>query len=267
MQYTKNDHTFVVCAYKESEYLERSIQSVLKQTVQSKVILSTSTPNEYITGIAQKYQLPVFVNTGRASIADDWNFGYAQADTELITLCHQDDIYLPEYLETALEELNRTEHPLIFFTDYFEIRNGKFEHDNKLLKIKRLMLLPLRARTFFTSRFVRRRILSFGCCICCPSVTFVKKNLSNPVFRYGMKSNLDWQAWETLSKERGAFVYCKKPLMGHRIHEDSTTSEIIGDSARRVEDLEMFERFWPKGIAKVLSNLYASSEKSNRITK
>ena len=41
-----NKHTFAVCAYKESPYLEECIQSVQNQTVQSKVIMTTSTPNE-----------------------------------------------------------------------------------------------------------------------------------------------------------------------------------------------------------------------------
>lgn len=43
------------------------------------------------------------------------------------------------------------------------------------------MLLPLRIRKFWSSKFIRRRILSFGCAICCPSVTFDKKNLPQPV--------------------------------------------------------------------------------------
>ena len=49
-------HTFVVCAYKESQYLEECIQSVLNQNVKSKVIISTGTPNSYIKEIAEKYK-------------------------------------------------------------------------------------------------------------------------------------------------------------------------------------------------------------------
>jgi len=32
-------HTFVVCAYKQSEYLEECIQSLIKQNVQSNIII------------------------------------------------------------------------------------------------------------------------------------------------------------------------------------------------------------------------------------
>ena len=52
-------HTYVVLAYKQSEYLEECIKSVLNQKYQSKVIIATSTPNEFISKIAKKYSLEV----------------------------------------------------------------------------------------------------------------------------------------------------------------------------------------------------------------
>lgn len=55
-------HTFVVLAYKESNYLEACIQSVMNQEYKSKVIIATSTPNNYIENIAKKYNLDVIVN-------------------------------------------------------------------------------------------------------------------------------------------------------------------------------------------------------------
>ena len=51
------NHTFVICAYKESQYLEECIKSVLNQNVKSNVIISTSTPNEYINNLAKKYDI------------------------------------------------------------------------------------------------------------------------------------------------------------------------------------------------------------------
>ena len=125
------------------------------------------------------------------------------------------------------------------------------------------MLLPLRQKLFWNSKFVRRRVLSFGSPICCPSVTYVKENCPEVVFKSGFRSDEDWEAWEMLSRREGAFVYCNKPLMMHRIHEDSETSKILGDNARTEEDYVMFCKFWPKFIAKMLTKIYGTSEKSN----
>ena len=50
-------HTFAICAYKESKYLEACIQSLKKQTVKTNIILVTSTPNQYIEDLCKKYEI------------------------------------------------------------------------------------------------------------------------------------------------------------------------------------------------------------------
>lgn len=258
-------HVFALCAYGESEYLEECIKSLKAQTVPSNIILATATPNSYIKGLCEKYKIPMFINTKEHGITQDWNFAYAHADAEYVTITHQDDVYCEEYAENVIQCLDNAKNPIIFFSDYGELRNGKRVDENRLLKIKRIMLLPLRWRKLWNNRFVRRRILSLGSPICCPSVTFVKKNCPEVVFQHGYRADEDWQAWELLSKRKGAFVYCKNIMMYHRIHEDSETSKILGDNARSREDLEMFQKFWPAPIAKLLAKLYSSSEKSNNL--
>ena len=256
-------HIFAICAYGESEYLEECIQSLKNQEVQSDIILATATPNDYIRGLCEKYDIPMFVNEGEHGITQDWNFAYAHADAEYVTIAHQDDVYEKEYSKQLLSMLSDVKKPIIFFTDYGELRNGQKVYHNKLLKIKRIMLLPLRLHCFWNSKFVRRRILSLGSPICCPSVTFVKKNCPDVVFQHGFRADEDWQAWELLSRQKGAFVYCTQPLTLHRIHEDSETSKILGDNARTKEDYIMFCKFWPKTIARILTRVYGTSEKSN----
>ena len=263
--YTKNQHTFAICAYKESPFLEECILSLLSQTVPSTIIIVTSTDNSYIRNLAEKHHLELFINHGEAGITQDWMFAYHCAKTELMTIAHQDDTYNRLYTETILQHLSAANHPLIAFTDYGELRNGNIITKNTLLSIKRLMLFPLRLKVFHNSIFVRRRILSLGSPICCPSVTFVKANLPEQIFFPGFRSNEDWQAWELLSRKNGAFVYCNKILMYHRIHNGSETSAIIGDSARSQEDFQMFCKFWPKPIARIITKIYSTSEKSNTL--
>lgn len=258
-------HTFAVCAYKESPYLEACIQSLLGQSVKTSVFIATSTPNEHIRKVADQYGIPVYVNEGEHGITQDWNFAYRMADTELVTIAHQDDVYLPDYTKNILRLVKHTPETLIAFTDYGELRDGKAVLDNSILKIKRLLLMPLRCKGMQKSIFVRRRILSLGNPICCPAVTFKKTNLPEEVFSHGFRSNEDWEAWEMLSKKKGVFAYTKEIGMYHRIHEGSETSIIIGDHARKNEDFEMFCKFWPKSIARILSGVYAKSEKSNEL--
>lgn len=261
-----SSHTFVICAYKESRYLEECVLSLLAQTYQSKIIVVTSTPNKWIEDIVEKYHLPYYVNEGEKGIVQDWNFGYSKAETPFITLAHQDDIYEAEYVEKIMGVMSKSWRPLIGFCDYGEIRNGKKVINVKMLKIKRFMLFPFRFIPFQKRKWIRRLILSLGDPICCPSVMFEKSNLPEPVFSVKFRANEDWQAWERLSHLKGSFIYINKPLMYHRIHEESETSIIIGTNDRTKEDYEMFCMFWPKPIAKMLTRLYAASQKSNTIS-
>lgn len=262
---TGSNHTFAICAYRESEYLEECIQSLLAQSVKSQIIISTSTPNEHIRGLAGKYGIPMYINEGESGITQDWNFSLARTRTRYVTIAHQDDIYEPNYTQQILSKMEKCRRPLIAFSDYQELRGGERVHDTAMLRIKRFMLLPLRLRCLEYSRFVRRRVLSVGDPICCPAVTFCMEEMPKPVFRHGFRSCEDWEAWERLSRKKGAFIYIPEPLMCHRIHEGSATSEILADHARVDENYQMFCKFWPRPIAGMLNRQYTKSEKFNSL--
>lgn len=266
MSYSEKDHTFVVCAYKESEYLESCIRSLLKQKLKGNIIIATSTPNSHIKALADKYQLKLYENSEKPAIASDWNFGLGCVKTPLATIAHQDDIYDSDYLEQVIIALNKVKRPIIAHSAYYEIRDGKKVYSNRLLRIKKLMLLPMIPSWTWNSKFLRRRALSLGCAICCPSVTYVLDRLPKEPFQVGCKADLDWQAWERYSKLKGAFCYIKKPIMGHRVHEESETSNVIGDGGGRTgEDYDMYRKFWPKWIADILIRFYAKGQDSNTL--
>ena len=93
--FTARDHTFVICAYKESKYLKNCIRSLENQTVKSHILIATSTGNAYIRGLAEQYHISLYENDAPSGIATDWNFAYRQAHTKLVTIAHQDDIPHP----------------------------------------------------------------------------------------------------------------------------------------------------------------------------
>lgn len=57
-------HTFVICAYGESPYLEDCLVSLKNQEYASQLLLYTSTPNVLIDNLAAKYHIPVVTKAG-----------------------------------------------------------------------------------------------------------------------------------------------------------------------------------------------------------
>lgn len=259
------DHTFVICAFGESPYLRDCVRSLLSQTLKTRVCIATSTPNHLIISTADEYGLDLTINEGNPSIAHDWNCALACAGTPLVTIAHQDDVYHAHYANAAIQYLNRADRPLLFFTDYGELRDDVVVNESRLLHIKRAMLSPLKRESNWGNVHLRRRLMSFGSPICCPSVTYCLHNIPNPTFQEGMRGGLDWDAWERISRLSGDFVYAPEILMYHRIHEGSETSALIRDDLRTREDYEMFRRFWPTTVARVLNGLYGLSQKSNSL--
>lgn len=257
-------HTFVVLAYKESASLESCIKSVINQTYKSNVVIATTTPNDHIKKIAKEYNIDI-IKSSHTTIGGDFDFALSSGKTPLVTIAHQDDVYEKCYSKEVVKAYQKYPKSSIIFTNYYEIRNNKKVYKNTLLRIKRTLLLPLSIKKSASSKWQKRLILRFGNSICCPSVTFVKANIPAKVFSSDFQCNVDWHAWETLSKKKGSFTYIKKPLMGHRISEESKTSEIINAGIRTKEDYEIFKRFWPKWIAKKLNKFYQKSEKSNSL--
>lgn len=237
--------------------------SLLAQTVSTNILIATSTPTDATREIAEGFGIPLYVRDGEPGICDDWNYAVSCASTPLVTIAHQDDTYKPDYAERMLSGVNACNRPLLYFTNYAELRDGVEVVDNRLLAIKRALLGPLKDGRLSSSRFVRRRALSIGSSICCPSVTMVLPNVGTPVFVSKFKSNLDWDTWERLSRLDGDYFYDSNILMCHRVHEGSETSRLIKNDVRTLEDVEMLEHFWPKPLARLINHFYAAGQASN----
>mgnify|MGYP000851579560 CR=1 FL=1 len=260
-----SDHTFAICAYGESPYLEECVKSLAAQTVPSEVFIATSTDCTFIRNIAERYDLDVLVNPNGPGICEDWNFAVKNASKRYVTIAHQDDTYEPDYCRKMLLAGEKYNDLLIYFTNYGEIRRDTIVDDDRLLSVKRRLLKPLTNPNKRRSAKAQRSVLRFGSSICCPSVTLDTNNIPLPLFTNEMKSNLDWQAWERLTHTQGAFYYDPTILMHHRIHDGSETSRLIKDDTRTKEDLAMLEKFWPVPLAKIINMFYRKGQHSNSL--
>lgn len=250
------DHTFAICAYKESEYLEECILSLKNQTVKTNIIIATSTPNDYINSLADKYNIPLYIRQGKSDIKDDWNFAYNSAMTEWVTIAHQDDKYDEKYIEEMEKKISRIHDAIAFVTDYMPIKNGKIGPRDINSKIRRFLRSPIKNERRAKSSFWKKAILCLGNSICCPAVSYNKKLLGESFFTSELKFNIDWDTFLKFAYIDGTFAYVDKPLTFYRVHDGATSKEFIVDNRRVIDDTFMFEKFWPKWIVKVIMIFY-----------
>ena len=260
--YTGKDFTFVVCTYKECAYLEECIKSLVNQTVKANILISTSTPNEYVKGIANKYGIEIRVNPNGGQIKD-YNFAMKQPDTELIMLMHQDEIIRENFVERVVFELNHVKKPIIAFTNYLEMHNDMVdEKPSTMVRIKRILLFPLYARCLSGTWLGKRGIQLFGDPITHPTVVCVRKEMPDEIFREQYKASMDWDLWERLSRQKGSFVYVKDVLLYHRMNDENQTVKLLNTTNARYEDeFDIFCRFWPKPIARLIMKFYSGAAK------
>ena len=261
-KFEAEDFTIVICAYKECEYLEDCIKAVVGQTVKPEVKISTSTPNDHIQALADKYGIEVFVNTDGGHVKD-YNFAMKLIKTPLGMLAHQDDLLHPQFVENNLRELNKATHPILAFSNYLEIHNDIIdERPSAMIRIKRLLTWPARIKGFSRTVFSKRLLQCIGNPITHPTVVCVMKEFPEICFDERFAASMDWDLWERLSHKKGEFVYAKDVLLYHRMNKANTTAVLLENSnIRYTEELEILRRFWPGFIAKFIMLFYSKSAK------
>ncbi len=252
-------HTFVICAYKESPYLEACIRSLKRQTDQSRILVCTSTPNPYIASMAKRYGLPLFIREGESDIQADWNFAYGQARTRLVTLAHQDDRYHKDYARYVRRCWERYPDTTVFMSDCTVVKDGRPRRPGLVALVKRALRLPLRLHGAAGWAWVKKAALVFGNPVVCPSCTYDKEALGEPLFASSLKFALDWDTMWTLASRPGRFYCEERPLLEYRVHAGSETKRCMEDHRRSREEMAMYAKIWPKPIARLLMCFYQAA--------
>ena len=268
-------HSFAVCAYGESPYLEACLKSLKAQTVPSEILICTSTPNRHVEQLAEKYGIPLKVRDiqqegGVRGIGADWNYAFRSAGGEYVTLAHQDDIYEKHYTETVLREAERWPDMDLFTCSAVTVKNGRPERFPGAPEIvKTLLRIPLRFRSLAHLTWVKRLVFRFGNPVICPSVSYRKRTVEAMMrntapdgpgpFSETRKFILDWEFLFDLAAEGGRWICDETPRMFYRVHSGAATAECIKDHARESEEQEMFRKLWPRKAADLILKYYRRS--------
>ncbi|MEO7066641.1 MAG: glycosyltransferase family A protein [Rhodanobacter sp.] len=254
------DHSFIIPAYGRSSYLEDCLESLAAQTLGSPVIVCTSTPFDGVEDLCHRFNARLQIHSPNRGIGADWNAALVVAGTELVTLAHQDDIYLPEFAAEMVAAAESSPESAILFSDADEITSdGKVMLQHRNTSVKRLIgRVAFAGRPTIRGPVSLRLLLGLGNPITCPAVTIRLPRSNGFRFREDLRTNMDWLAWIELAK-CGGITRVPKVLMQHRAHDQSATARCLSDGARSEEDRLVFDRMWPRPVASILAHLYQRS--------
>jgi glycosyltransferase involved in cell wall biosynthesis len=252
-------HAFVVPTFGHPAFLAQCLHSLRQQTVNSPIVVATSTPNDYVRAVAAAHHVPVVVNPVSAGIAADWNFALAQASASWVTLAHQDDTYAPTYVERCLSAGSAARNPLLVFSSASE-RLEESGQDVDNVRLKRVICdAVFLGRPAIAARWRKRLLLAFADPIPCPTVMLYRGAAREFMFASGWKTGLDWVAWLDLADREGSFVYVREPLVHRRVHAACATQ--IDLQARGDEDMRILRSQWPPPVAALIGRLYERSRR------
>lgn len=251
-------HCFAVAAYGESKYLPYLLNSLKAQSVDSKVIICTSTPNKFITACSAKFGYPVYVRNGRHGLKDDWNFAYEEGSklAPLVTIAHQDDLYFPDYTKALLHAYKRFPDMSVFCCHYDTIDGEGNTIDGSSERVKQLLRLRLRNHEKSDRTDVKMSALKYGNGIGCPTCTYNVNYCPVPLFRNDYKFVIDWATLIRLAGESGRFICLEKSLMAYRVHEGAETMKNIENNNREKEEAEIFGQMHSEPVKRLLMHFY-----------
>ena len=167
-----------------------------------------------------------------------------------------EDVYNEHYVEELLKHIP-DEKMSIFIADYLPLKGGKVGKRDINSKLRKFLRQPMRCKKLAASKWWRRRILSLGNSICCPGVTYNKSVVGLPIFTSKMKFCIDWDTFLKCAEIKNShFAYCDTPIIYYRIHDGATSKEFIVDHRRIKEDTDMFNKFWPSFLTKIIMVFY-----------
>ena len=249
-------HCFAVMAYGDSPFLSGCLESVRAQGRPSELIVTTSTPSQFIEAAAKAAGATLHINPRRAGIAADWNFALRVTGAQYVTLTHQDDVYFPTYKQTCVDLLNANQDAVLAFTGYEEIDDAGQPVSSRISIVKHALETVILGTASKPTKTRIKWFLSFGNPLPCSSVTFNRRRLGDFEFSHEFRSNLDWDAWLRLAEQGEVFVRSPRRLVGRRHNSLTETANAIREGVRHREDLAIFRRLWVSPFAEMISAAY-----------
>ncbi|HVX14547.1 MAG TPA: glycosyltransferase family 2 protein [Pirellulales bacterium] len=251
--------TFAIPYYSNPAYLQKAIESVLRQDDGDwKLLVSDdgSQPRE-IAEVVARFEDPrirYHGNERRLGMAGNWNRCLDLADTDLVTLLHADDELGSNYAATMREEADRHPRAAALFCDAQVIDR----HGARRFSLPELVKGALKPRGRQPIELVGRdgvKALLRGNFIMCPTLCYRRRVVGKHRFSQHWKMVQDLDLTTRLLLDGETLVGVRRVAYHYRRHGQNATEEYTRDLVRFHEESTLYAMLEEEAAARGWSDV------------
>lgn len=234
------DLTIVVLTHNRSDLIEETVESILHQSCSDfKFVVSDNSSNDDTKVIFQKSSYSKINYIKRNTVLspfDHFNTVISEIDTRYFVLFHDDDLMLPDYVETMYNAVNNTSYAAVGCNAYLYSANSA----KQKIFMKLNSNVVLNNKNDIIEYYIgNKRFAPF------PSYIYSKKEISNLRFtdKVGKYSDV---AWLIDILNIGKIYWLSIPLMKYRIHSNQDSASF--DYYKQIKLSDLFIKECSKNI-------------------
>ncbi|GAP74582.1 glycosyl transferase, family 2 [Pseudoalteromonas sp. SW0106-04] len=231
----------IPCFNTDKNYIKTAIDSVCAQSCSNwvlHVVDGNPRADSALQFLCESYssdQIRYLRNPDDHSMAGNWNFAFDSANTELVSLLHDDDFLDPTYVAEMLILAKKHHLASAYFCDV-DIVDSNSRVSNTFVDVVKTIIRP-KYHEVTLSGDVGLSALLKGCFIYCPTIVFRKSKLPSSPFKSKWAMVTDLQFYADVLISGGSIIGSAKKLFSYRRHEGNQTVLLTATRRRFEEEL------------------------------
>ena len=231
-------------AYKQTDYLERLLNSIKEQTFTDyEVIVTDDSPDDSVQGLCERYRdtftLHYFKNNPALGSPENWNAGIRKANGQWIKMMHDDDWFSgKESLKQFADAVVANPQSTFFFSGFNEVDLKKGSKHPFVIDDVYLKMLQKTPLTLFKKNFIGH-----------PSTTLIKKS-EDAFYNKKLKWVVDIEFYIRYLNKYKQVTAIKEPLVNIGINEYQITKEAFRNPVIEIPETLYFYHLLPQGSFK-----------------
>jgi glycosyltransferase involved in cell wall biosynthesis len=236
--------SIAIATYNGEKYLTEQLDSIFGQTYKNiEVIVSDDHSTDGTVGILRKYSekfgLKFDINEKNIGVVKNFENAVSKCTGEYILLSDQDDIWMPDKIETLLAGIGNFS---LIYSDGYILNSGDRNHEKKISQQKWIKPFGIDSSNNDLYKY-----LIFNSFILGSSLMFKRELLNSALPFYESYRNHDWWLAICADNENG-IKYIDHPLFYYRIHGENFSIGLKINPFKRIFMLFSYDRIIKRRI-------------------